>query len=127
MRGLLIEYLSSSRSLTAFLDTAATGSKPDAGPNASKSSSELPKLLDRRLNKTCAKFVNGVRVGFGFVFERTCRPHTCKAGCKAESPTCRHFDFLSHHQVVLRTPEAILADVVALGRVSAFDQLAKLI
>ncbi len=105
-------------SLTAFLDTAATGSRPDTHPDAGKSASELPKLLDRRLNKTCAKFVNGVRVGFGFVFERTCRQHTCEAGCMVDAPTCRYFDLLSHHKVVLRTPESIVAQAVALGRVS---------
>jgi hypothetical protein len=86
-----------------------------------KSMRELPKLLDRAGNKTCAKFVNGVRVGFGFVFERTCAPHSCMGTCDhaGQGPACRIFDFIRHNEVTLRTKESVVAESVTLGRVSS--------
>lgn len=110
-------------SLTAYIDTAATGTAPSNAGSASKPSVDLPGLLDRRGNKTCASWIGGVRVGFGFRFERTCRPHSCENGCKAEDEggsgnICRLWDFKPHHQVILRTPEVVKADSERIGRVS---------
>ncbi|WWD18325.1 hypothetical protein CI109_102775 [Kwoniella shandongensis] len=77
-------------------------------------------LIERRYTKPCARFVNGVKVGFGFKFERTCRPWTCNEGC---GPTmnlmhrqCHITQFRQHQQVVLRSPEAIKKDEKRLGR-----------
>jgi hypothetical protein len=91
------------------LDPVATGDKHDSHVDTGKKTEELPSLLDRRLNKTCANFRGGVCVGFAFKFERTCRDETCERGCegKASMRQCRFFDFLPHHAVKLRTPRTV--------------------
>lgn len=96
-------------SLTAFLDPVATGDKHDPHIDTGKKTEELPSLLNRRLNKTCANFRGGVCVGFAFKFERTCRDDTCEHGCqgKASMRQCRFFDFIPHHAVKLRTPQMV--------------------
>ncbi|KZW03765.1 hypothetical protein EXIGLDRAFT_635040 [Exidia glandulosa HHB12029] len=56
--------------------------------------------------KVCAKFTNGVRMGLGFVFERTCAPKC--ADCP-EDPfyrKCRLFDFKPHYRVQTRASSA---------------------
>jgi hypothetical protein len=81
-------------------------------------------LISRRYTKPCARFVNGVRVGFGFVFERTCRPWTCQHNCGATDKLfhrqCRIFDFKRHQEVILRSSEAVEQEEQRLGHVSYF-------
>jgi hypothetical protein len=94
--------------LTALTDTAAVGhiERSDGKPGIAASQD----LSERRYTKPCAQFVNGVRVGFGFVFERTCRPENCST-CGQDGNLmhneCRLFDFKSHQDVVLRSKQAI--------------------
>ncbi|TYJ58899.1 hypothetical protein B9479_000331 [Cryptococcus floricola] len=76
-------------------------------------------LIERRYTKPCARFVNGVKVGFGFKFERTCRPWTCDTCGKSENVMhrkCRLFAFKQHQDVRLRSPAAIAKDEKELGR-----------
>jgi len=107
-------------SLSAMIDNAATGSHGDTLGDAGKPANKLPGLLDRRGTKTCARFVGGVRVGFGFKFERTCRDHSCSSGCRGDlsERRCRLFDFKPHHQVKLRNKDAVEADARRCHRVS---------
>ncbi|WVN88723.1 uncharacterized protein L203_103936 [Cryptococcus depauperatus CBS 7841] len=86
---------------------------------------EMPFLVDRvlseqRYTKICARFVNGVKVGFGFIFERTCRPWTCVGGCGNTNNLfhrrCRLFDFVPHQNVALKSPEALRKLENFLGR-----------
>ena len=76
-------------------------------------------LLERRYTKPCARFLNGVRVGFGFVFERTCRPWTCQRDCGATDNLlhrhCRFFEFKPHQAVVLRQAKALKAEEEKVG------------
>ncbi|WVQ72821.1 hypothetical protein IAR50_002381 [Cryptococcus sp. DSM 104548] len=76
-------------------------------------------LIERRYTKPCARFVNGVKVGFGFKFERTCRPWTCDTCGKSENVMhrqCRLFNFKQHQDVHLRSSAAIAKDEKRLGR-----------
>ncbi|KAK8858435.1 hypothetical protein IAR55_002662 [Kwoniella newhampshirensis] len=77
-------------------------------------------LIERRYTKPCARFVNGVKVGFGFKFERTCRPWTCKEGCGSTMNLmhrqCHITHFKQHQQVILRSPDAVKRDEKRLGR-----------
>lgn len=93
--------------LSAYIDNAATGVIDDN--HLRDDDDDGVKLLDRRGNKTCAKFVNGVRVGFGFRFERTCRPYNCTEGCTGDPSDrkCRIFDFRPHHSVKLINKESL--------------------
>ena len=76
-------------------------------------------VIERRSRKPCARFLNGVRFGLGFVFERTCRPWTCVHGCGETDNLlhrqCRIFDFKPHNQVTLFSPEAVERAEAALG------------
>ncbi|KAJ9091641.1 hypothetical protein QFC19_009011 [Naganishia cerealis] len=94
--------------LTAFIDPMATGDKSSPHVDTGKETEELPGLLDRRLNKTCANFRGGVCVGFAFKFERTCRDENCQNGCRGDPSMreCRIFDFLPHHAIKLRPPKS---------------------
>jgi hypothetical protein len=56
------------------------------------------------IKKTIAEFKNGIRMGIGFVFERTCGPD---CGVCNSQKTCRLFLFRSHHDIYIRgNPEA---------------------
>lgn len=85
----------------------ATGDITSPHVDTGKKTDELPGLLDRRLNKTCANFRGGVCVGFAFKFERTCRDKNCRRGCRGDPSMreCRIFDFLPHHAIKLRAPQ----------------------
>lgn len=110
-------------SLTALHDSAAIGSSqndPHRRHQHDKDHLEQ-NLIERRYTKPCARFLNGVRVGFGFVFERTCRPWNCdRCGGtdKLLHRQCRIFDFKRHQEVTLRSAEAVKRDEERLGRVS---------
>ncbi|KAK4684426.1 hypothetical protein P7C73_g5753, partial [Tremellales sp. Uapishka_1] len=105
--------------LTALHDGAAIGSniltKTPSDPDE-----ESVNLGDRRYTKPCARFLNGVRVGFGFALERTCRPHTCVHDCGSTENLmhrqCRIFDFKPHQEIILRSKEAVDRDCARLGR-----------
>lgn len=103
-----------------MIDNDATGTHSDLNSDAGKPAAKLPSLLDRRGTKTCARFVGGVRVGFGFKFERTCRDHTCDNDCRGglSERRCRMFDFKPHHQVKMRTKDVVESQSRELGRVS---------
>jgi hypothetical protein len=107
-------------SLTAMIDNAATGSHQNHHSEAGKSPAQLPTLLERPGTKSCARFVGGVRVGFGFKFERTCRDHNCARGCRGDlsERKCRFFDFKPHHEVILRSRQAVNEESQKLERVS---------
>lgn len=76
----------------------------------------------RQYIKPCARFVGGIRIGFGFRFERTCRPWNCTEGCGNTSHLarrkCRHFDFKRHQDVILRNREAVKEEEEKLDHVS---------
>ncbi|KIO32802.1 hypothetical protein M407DRAFT_18267 [Tulasnella calospora MUT 4182] len=59
----------------------------------------------RKLVKICAKFTNGVRLGFGFALERTCLSD-CPGcgGAPAFLKQCRFFTFKPHYEVALKVP-----------------------
>ncbi|ORY31449.1 golgi-body localization protein domain-domain-containing protein [Naematelia encephala] len=108
--------------LTALNDAATSGENhipASAIPQRERGRADQS-LIERRYTKPCARFVNGVRVGFGFAFERTCRPHTCKEQCGETENVfhraCRFFDFKQHQEVILRSPEAIERDEQEIGR-----------
>jgi hypothetical protein len=103
-----------------MIDKAATGSHSDPHSDAGKPARQLPGLLDRRGTKTCARFVGGVRVGFGFRFERTCRDHSCSNECRGDlsERRCRLFEFKPHYQVKLRSKDVVEADARQCGRAS---------
>lgn len=112
-------------SLTSLDDQAALGTRQlqDLEEHDRDKAIELD-LISRRYTKPCARFMNGVRVGFGFKFERACRPHTCQQDCGATDNLmhrlCRITDFKRHQDVLLRSPEAVERDELKLGRVSEF-------
>ncbi|EIW73580.1 hypothetical protein TREMEDRAFT_70997 [Tremella mesenterica DSM 1558] len=99
--------------LSALRDDTLVGAEgPEASapvpPNADHTS-----LINRRYTKPCARFNNGTRVGFGFRFERTCRPWSCDKCGSTENlmhRQCRIFDFKQHQEVILRSEEAIKED-----------------
>ncbi|WRT67617.1 uncharacterized protein IL334_004589 [Kwoniella shivajii] len=109
--------------LTSLSDGAATGS-PTRSEEAGTPGNELDEsdssMISRRYTKPCAKFVNGTRVGFGFAFERTCRPWNCQEGCGDTENhlhrKCRFFDFLPHQKVILRSAQALKKESDKLGR-----------
>ncbi|OCF43955.1 hypothetical protein I317_02225 [Kwoniella heveanensis CBS 569] len=76
-------------------------------------------LIRRRYTKPCARFVGGTRVGFGFVYERTCRPWNCRRDCGDTDNLlhrqCHEFGFIQHQKVKLRSPEAIKREEHRLG------------
>lgn len=78
--------------------------------------------IRRQYTKPCAQFVGGIRIGFGFRFERTCRPWNCTEGCGDTEHTarrqCRFFDFKRHQDVILRNKEAVERAEKQLGHVS---------
>lgn len=80
-------------------------------------------LIRRRYTKPCARFLGGVRVGFGFRFERTCREWSCRHNCGATENLarrrCRIFDFKKHQDVIMRNPQAVEQAEQELGHVSS--------
>ncbi|ORX40254.1 golgi-body localization protein domain-domain-containing protein [Kockovaella imperatae] len=96
--------------LSAAQDDQAIGR--DSSPR--NKSHEQQDLIERRYTKPCAQYQNGVRVGFGFVFERTCRPWSCKENCGSTENLlhrqCRIMEFKKHQDVILRSPAAIERD-----------------
>lgn len=80
------------------------------------------RAITREYTKPCARFVGGIRIGFGFVFERTCRPWNCTQGCgdteKLGRRHCRFFDFKKHQDVILRNAEAVERSEHDAGHVS---------
>lgn len=100
------ELLVSIPDLAYLHDAAAVGT--DTGPEDINEVDRL--MIERRSVKPCARFMNGVRFGLGFGFERTCRPWTCH-GCGETDNLlhrqCRLFQFRPHNSVVLRSPQAI--------------------
>ncbi|KAG8925646.1 hypothetical protein FRC01_009884 [Tulasnella sp. 417] len=59
----------------------------------------------RKLVKICAKLTNGVRLGFGFALERTCRSDCRSCGsAPAFLKQCRFFTFKPHYEVALKVP-----------------------
>ena len=105
-----------------MIDNAATGTHADGNSDAGKPAAKLPTLLERRGTKTCARFVGGVRVGFGFKFERTCRDHDCDSDCRGglSERRCRWFHFKPHYEVKMRSKEAVDAQSRELNRVSLY-------
>lgn len=110
--------------LTALSDARAIGNETSDGAHARREHalSTEQDMIQRRYTKPCARFVGGVRVGFGFRFERTCRPWSCKHGC---GPTenlarrrCRLFTFKKHQDVIMRNPQAVEIAEQELGHVS---------
>jgi hypothetical protein len=112
-------------SLAALNDHAALGVEQIIDENHAQTLEHA--LLDRRYTKPCARFMNGVRVGFGFSLERTCRPHSCKdEGCDSTAETlmhrsCRITDFKRHQDVILRNKQAVQRDEARLERVSSCE------
>ena len=110
-------------SLTALHDNAALGNEKqsfEAKPSDEhKQPHDDQSLIERRYTKPCARFLNGVRVGFGFVLEATCRPWNCKKGCGDTDNVlhrqCRFFTFKPHQAVILRNPEAVERDEHEVG------------
>ena len=109
-------------SLAALNDHAALGVEQVIDENHAQTLEHA--LLDRRYTKPCARFMNGVRVGFGFSLERTCRHHSCKdEGCDSTAESlmhrrCRITDFKRHQDVILRNKQAVKRDEARLERVS---------
>jgi hypothetical protein len=111
-------------------DNAAMGSelRPDNQPTPDEidQSKVNEAMIERRYTKPCARFLNGVRVGFGFRFERTCRPWNCEEHCGDTDNLfhrqCRLFEFKKHQQVILRSPEALKREEEEAGHVSGFGQ-----
>ncbi|KAL7425083.1 Protein SABRE [Cryptotrichosporon argae] len=99
--------------LTALKDGAAIGVDPNPAQSPATVRAEggsEQDMIERRSTKPCARFLNGVRVGFGFKFERTCRPWSCAKCGSSENlmhRQCRLFEFKQHQDVILRSPEAI--------------------
>lgn len=109
-------------SLTSLNDEAALGTQQLHDPDGLERERAIEHdLISRRYTKPCARFMNGVRVGFGFRFERTCRPHTCKEECggtdKLMHRLCRITEFKQHQEVILRSPDAVERDELKVGRV----------
>ncbi|WVF69291.1 hypothetical protein IAT40_004067 [Kwoniella sp. CBS 6097] len=108
--------------LTSLNDDAASGSTfhddVDVGGVEEYDESDSW-LIRRRYTKPCARFVGGTRVGFGFVYERTCRPWNCTRDCGDTDNLlhrqCHEFGFIQHQQVKLRSPEAIKREEQRLG------------
>ncbi|WVR06215.1 hypothetical protein IAU60_003245 [Kwoniella sp. DSM 27419] len=103
--------------LTALDDTAASGSTlrhEDIHDPAEHNDESEASLIQRRYTKPCARFVNGTRVGFGFILERTCRPWSCKRDCGETENLlhrqCHEFSFKRHQDVKLRSADAIKRD-----------------
>ncbi|KAG8929196.1 hypothetical protein FRC02_005895 [Tulasnella sp. 418] len=98
--------LSSDRTLLAIPDLKHF----EEGSSASSVDQESLKLSPanpfsrskRKLAKICAKLTNGVRLGLGFILERTCGPECrmCR-GKSAFSKRCRFFNFKPHYKVEL--------------------------
>lgn len=111
------------RSLDALNDRAALGTEQIIDPDQANKQEHT--LISRRYTKPCARFMNGVRVGFGFALERTCRSHSCKdESCDSSAKSlmhrkCRITDFKRHQDVILRNKQAVQRDKERLGRVSA--------
>ncbi|CAK9780721.1 unnamed protein product [Cutaneotrichosporon oleaginosum] len=100
------ELLVSIPDLNELQDQAALGVSDDQ-PEMDEDEADR-RLIERRSTKPCARFLNGVRFGLGFVFERTCRPWSCdKCGNTLNllHRQCRIFDFRPHNTVVLKHPK----------------------
>lgn len=106
--------------LTALDDARAIGDGRDE--TTARAISPEEELIQRRYTKPCARFIGGVRVGFGFRFERTCRPWTCQHGCgeteNIARRRCRIFTFKNHQDVLMRNPQAVERAEQELGHVS---------
>jgi len=106
-------------------DRAALGTEQIVDPDRARKQEH--ELIGRRYTKPCARFMNGVRVGFGFALERTCRSHSCwEEGCDSTAKSlmhrkCRITDFKRHQDVVLRNKQAVHRDEERLERVSYDD------
>jgi hypothetical protein len=76
-------------------------------------------IIERRSRKPCARFLNGIRFGLGFKFERTCRPWSCTKGCgdtmNLLHRQCRIFDFKPHNEVTLYSPDHVKRAVAEAG------------
>lgn len=111
------------------------GNERSVPPQVSVEDGQLPSeqaMIERRYTKPCARFLNGVRVGFGFVFERTCRPWDCQENCghigEARGPKgpilnlfrrkCRIFEFKRHQEVILKSPDALKREKARLHRMT---------
>lgn len=110
-------------SLTSLNDEAALGTQQLYDPNDDDRDTAIEHdLLTRRYTKPCARFLNGVRVGFGFLFERACRSHSCTEDCGSTDNLmhrlCRLTTFKRHQEVILRSPQAVERDELKAGRVS---------
>ena len=109
--------------LSALHDGAAAGGtvQYERFPSADPMTHDKD-LIARRYTKPCARFQDRVRVGFGFVFERTCRPWNCQQHCgKTENlmhRQCRITEFVQHQDIILRSPEAVERAEKELGHTS---------
>ncbi|KDQ20607.1 hypothetical protein BOTBODRAFT_124283 [Botryobasidium botryosum FD-172 SS1] len=65
--------------------------------------------IERKPVKLCAKLTNGVRMGLGFQFERTCGAECTRCtGADAFHKQCRYFTFKPHYGVQLQySPESL--------------------
>lgn len=106
-------------SLTSLNDGDALGSEAKSEGEAHQ---DERSLIERRYTKPCARFLNGVRLGFGFRLERTCREWNCKQKCGEGSDLfhrlCRFWDFKDHQDVILKSAAAIEREKRLLNRVS---------
>lgn len=105
------------------VDDAQTGDHAARVRARANLASTEEEMVKRRYTKPCARFIGGVRVGFGFRFERTCRPWSCAHGCgeteNIARRRCRIFNFKNHQDVIMRNPQAVERAEQDLGHVSA--------
>lgn len=98
-------------SLSTLHDEAAVGGNQDEVDDPEIIDEIDRRYIERKSIKPCARFLNGIRFGVGFRFERTCRPWTCVKGCGDTDNLfhrqCRFFDFKPHQSVILRNPQAV--------------------
>lgn len=105
------EALISIPDLTNYDDKAAVGMESPMTVDPTDAAEADRKYIEKKSIKPCARFLNGIRFGIGFRFERTCRPWSCHRGCgdtmNLLHRQCRIFDFIPHQAVRLRRADVV--------------------
>ncbi|KAL0949429.1 hypothetical protein HGRIS_009489 [Hohenbuehelia grisea] len=106
----LVGYPNESNELIQIISDSLTAAIPtqETLHSAARTSSPLPGSNDiSHFRKVCAKLSSGVRLGIGFLMERSCGPECLVCSGSPFHRRCRIFSFRPHYDVKLEKKVAV--------------------